>query len=344
MSDEFKDTLKDIATDEELHLSNLYIFSKMNPTSLDIFREVWPTIPFERRRAIIENLVEIAEVNFEVDFDPVFLLGMGDEDAEVRSRSINGLWENESPALIGPLLHLLHTDETVLVRSSAATSLGQFLYMSEIEELNPAQAAPIKTALLDTVYQTGEDIEVRRRAVESLAFLSDPGINQIIESAYYDENPKMRVSAVFAMGRNADESWRSLVVKELDSDDSEIKFEAARACGELEASEAVGKLIMLINDSDSDSEVQTISIWSLGRIGGQTAQTALETYIESDNEAIALAAEEAMEELNLFGTDLNIFDFDDQGVNDIDLDKFGGGLDVDDIDLDDLDDFNHYLN
>lgn len=311
MNEAFESTLNHIVADEELHLAHLYIFSKMDQESLTLFTEIWPTITVDRRRSILENMVEISEINFEVDFDPVFLIALGDDDAKVRAGAINGLWENENPDLIEPLLHLLHTDETALVRATAAIALGRFLYMSEIEELDPVRVEPVKGALLATIYQAGEDIDVRRRAVEAIAFLSEPGINEIIETAYYDENEKMRVSAIFAMGRNADKSWRPRVLAELDNDNNEIRFEAARACGELEISEAAPKLIALIDEAD-DAEVQEISIWALGRIGGQTAREALEACTESENEALALAAEESLEELSLFTDALDMFDFDDE--------------------------------
>ncbi len=55
-------------------------------------------------RNIMQNLVEISEVNFEVDFSPVFLLGLGDEDAETRAYAISGLWEEENPT--GVMLHV----------------------------------------------------------------------------------------------------------------------------------------------------------------------------------------------------------------------------------------------
>jgi HEAT repeat protein len=318
VNDTFKKLLNQIATDEKLHLSSLYILSRMDQTSLEIFRETWPAVPIQRRRSIMGNLVEISEVNFEVDFDPVFLLGLGDEDAEVRALAVNGLWENQNPALIAPLLHLLRTDETALVRAAAATALGRFIYLSEIEELDPEKTIPIQEALLETIYQPAEDVEVRRRAVESIAYLSEPRVTQIIENAYYDDNEKMQVSAVFAMGRNADKNWCDRVIAELDNANSEIRFEAARACGELEATEAVSRLIMLIEDGDPELEVQEMAIWALGRIGGSTAREALEQYLYSETEALALAAEEALEELNLFGASFDMFDFGDEDLDELD--------------------------
>ena len=87
-------------------------------------------------------------------------------------------------------------------------------------------------------------------------------------------------------------------------------FEAARASGELEASDAVPKLVELI-DEDPDLQVQEMAIWALGKIGGTAAREALEECLESEIESIALAAEEALDELNLFTDSFNLFDFGD---------------------------------
>ena len=128
----------------------------------------------------------------------------------------------------------------------------------------------------------------------------------------------MQASAIFAMGRNADKYWHDRVIAELDNANIEIRFEAARACGELEATEAVSKLITLIEDDDTDLEVQETAIWALGRIGGSTAREALEKYLYSETEALALAAEEALEELNLFSASFDMFDFGDEELNELD--------------------------
>ncbi len=315
MEKSFKDILKQIATEEELHTSHLYILSKMNQESLGVFQTEWPTIETQRRRDIMHELVEISEANFEVYFDPVFLLGLGDEDAEVRAAAINGLWENETPALIGPLVHLLKTDTEAQVRATAASALGKYIYLRELEELDPDHALIAEQALLETIHLAAEDIEVRRRAVEAIAYSSEPGIIDIIENAYYDDDEKMQVSAIFAMGRNADKRWRPRVIDELDNPNNEIRFEAARACGELEAREAVQKLVFLIEE-DPDLEVQEMAIWAIGRIGGPQARDALESCLDSDVDAIALAAEEALDELNLFDGSFDLFNFDEEDFED----------------------------
>lgn len=324
----FEKMLAELASSPELHTSKLYLLSNMNKEFLEIFRTAWPTIPVQRRRDILQELVEISEVNFEVFFDPVFLLALGDEDAEVRASAISGLWENETVELIGPLVHLLRTDEDAKVRASAATALGKYVFLGELEEIDQSQAILAEQALLETIHLAGEDIEVRRRAVEAIAYSGEAGIIDIIENAYYDENEKMQVSAVFAMGRNADMRWEPQVIAELDNPNTEIRFEAARACGELEAPQAVEKLVHLV-DEDPDLEVQEMAIWALGRIGGQQAREMLELCLESEVEAIRLAAEEALDELNLFSGSFDLFDFG--GPDFDDDDEFDGFFDFNDL-------------
>ncbi len=327
MSKAFKENLNLLATDPKLPTGSLYILSQMNKENLDIFRQTWPTIALERRRTIMQNLMEIAEANFEVDFDPVFLLGMGDEDAQVRVLAVKSLWEYEHPNLIAPLIHLLKTDPEVDVREAAATTLGKFIYLRELEEIDPNEATLAEEALLETIYLASEDINVRRRAIESVSFSSDSRIPPVIESAYYHESEKMQVSAIFAMGRNADLVWLPRVMEELDNPNTEIRFEAARACGELEAKDSVGKLIVLIDEEDEDIEVKEMAIWSLGRIGGKPAREVLEACLEHEEDALAIAAEDALEELNMFDSlELELFDVGDP----IDF------LDEDDLDLFDL--------
>ena len=325
MSNTFKQTLEELGSEPKLSSSKLYTLSRMSQEDLATFKELWPSIPVQRRQTIIQELMETSEINFEVDFNPVFLTALGDEDAEVRTTAIKSLWEYEEPHLIAPLIHLLKTDETAAVREAAASALGKFIYLKEIEELDWDEGNLAEEALLQTIHSANEDSDVQRRAVEAIAYSSREGITEIIEAAYYNDDEKVQVSAVFAMGRNADKRWIPLVLEELDNSNSEIRFEAARASGELEAKGAVNKLIFII-DEDPDLEVQEMAIWALGRIGGDTARQALEACLDSDVEALAMAAEESLDELNIFDDDLIMYDFDED----------------DEYDEDDFDDFDLY--
>jgi HEAT repeat protein len=292
-------------TEERLITQHLYALSDMTHEQFERFRQVWPAIEPGRRRSVMRSLVELAEHSFEVNFDPIFLLALADEDSEVRAAAIDGLWENEDQALIGPLVHLLRTDESPAVRAAATIGLGRFVLLGELEEIDRAPAMLAEEALLETIRHAEEDLEVRRRAVEAIAYSDEAGVREILEAAYYDEDEKMQASALFAMGRSADPYWSKLLLKELDNPNPEIRFEAARACGELEASSAVSRLARMAFD-DPDREVQEAAVWALGHIGGREARQALEACYESDDEFLSQIAADVLDDMDLLGDNISI--------------------------------------
>jgi HEAT repeat protein len=271
------------------------MLSALSRQEMGLFSDRWCALGVARRRQLIRALVDIAEANFEVDFNGIFRLGLGDADEHVRAHSIDGLWEDESPTLVDVLLSLLTTDPSVLVRAGAAIGLGRFVLLAELEELEEALGCRIVSTLRKVIKDPHEALEVRRRAVEAISYSGEEGIDEIIENAYRDSSEKMRVSALFSMGRSADPAWGSTVMAELDCSNAEMRFEAARACGELELKEAVSRLIDLV--ADVDREVQQAAIYALGQIGGQTARRALQLCCESSDEVVANAAGEALGEL-----------------------------------------------
>lgn len=295
-----------------LSISSLYGLSDLTRAEAQLFQEVWSLLDAGRRRWIIQSLVDIAEASFEVDFNPIFRLCLSDEDEIVRSRAIEGLWEDEDLTLAGLLVRLLRDDPSESVRAAAATSLGRFVLLGELEKIEAAPAMMVEDALLGAIYDPHEMLEVRRRAVESIAYSGQAQVRDIIEMAYYDDEEKMRISAVFAMGRSADPLWREMVIAELDNPNPEMRYEAAIACGELEASAALSALIDLI-EADPDPEVQEMAIWALGCIGGKEARRVLEACCESEDEALRQAAEEALDELDFLGEHLDfpLFESDD---------------------------------
>jgi HEAT repeat protein len=283
------------ASEASLSISNLYILSGISKSEMETFRGAWPRLPVERRRTILCALVEITEASFEADFNTIFRFCLSDEDEEVRAQAIEGLWEDESIPILRSLIGLLRGDPSALVRARAAAGLGRFVLLAELDELDSELGAEVREVLLRTINNPQEALEVRRLAVEAISFTGEEEVRKIIEAAYEDEVQRMRVSAVFAMGRSVDPYWGEILLRELKNPDPEMRYEAARACGELELKEAVPTLAHLINDADR--EVQEAAIWALGRIGGRGARRFLRTCCESDDEIVAEAAEEALSEL-----------------------------------------------
>jgi len=280
------------------------------PSEADGFVLFLERISPERKRDIITRMVEYSEENFEIDYMDIFRRCLNDSDPSVRRQAIEGLWEDDRPGLVKPLLSILSSDKDSAVCASAAASLGRFLFLAECDELDSALGDMIEQAL-HAVIESSDDIQVARRAIESLAYINDDSVRRIIEQAYAHHDAQMRESAVFAMGRSADRFWTETVLAELYADSPAMRYEAARACGELQLQRAVEPLARLI--SDSDSEIRGMTVWALGQIGGKHAQSILERCIEGEDEFLSAAAAEALAEMEFAdrSMDLMVYGPDD---------------------------------
>lgn len=131
MPSPIEETIADLVnSDKPLLSSKLAKLSNLNPEELGVLERVWATIEPKRRRQIVSRLVELAEDDFELNFDSIFKNCLRDQDAEVRSKAIEGLWENEEPSLINPLINLLGQDSSEKVQAAAATALGKFVMLA----------------------------------------------------------------------------------------------------------------------------------------------------------------------------------------------------------------------
>jgi HEAT repeat protein len=213
------------------------------------------------------------------------------------------------------LLNKVHNDDSVRVRAAAALSLGRFVLLGELGKLLPARRQSVYEALHDLIEQDSEELEIRRRALESIAYVSNRTVADMLQAAYEHPHEKMRISAVFGMGRSADERWITTVMSELFSTNPEMRYEAARACGELQAREAVSRLSELIDDPDR--EVQEATLWALGQIGGDEARKLLQTCCQGEDEIARGAAEAALEELEFMHGQLDFPFYEFDKLNDV---------------------------
>lgn len=311
--------------DEQTKLSSAAIAALSGTTKADLaaFAQTWVNLSAERRRFAARRMVEMAEDDFNLDFDFVFRRLLNDEDATVRAAGIQGLRESEDAALVKPMIGFLRSDPAAIVRAAAAPALGRFVRLAEYGRLREDQAELIGEALLATTRSDIEDLTVRCRAVEALAYWNNAIVREVIQIAYDDDAPEMRASAVAAMGHSADTFWRAITQAELASPDPRMRFQAARASGELENRKAAARLIELLDDPAG--EVQGAVILALGQIGGKAAKQALADAAQSDDEVLSTLAKDALQELEFAdGSDLLLFDGDtDEELREADADAAG---------------------
>lgn len=288
--------------------------SDLSGADLHDFSTLWPSLLPLRRRDLITRLVETAETNFEFDFGPIILLALDDPDEEVRRLALDGIFEDSPPTVIERVIGLAKSDPFSEVRAAATQTLGQFILQGELGKLPDHLNTRLQDTVLALYNNMNEALDVRRRALEAIANCGREGVKDMIREAYFADDLPMRVSAVFAMGRTCDDAWASHVLDELDSEEPEMVYEAARAAGELELKKALPRLIEMAYEDDR--EVQEMAIWALGEIGGKQARNALNELAalaeENGDDELSDAVQEAQSVASMVGEDLiPMFDFDD---------------------------------
>jgi len=277
---------------QPLRATRLVHLSHLADEREQAFLDVWPQIQTERRRRVVGQLAELAEDNVELNFDAIFLGSLSDADPEVRAAAIRGLWEYEHRDLIEPLIRLLQSDDDAVVREEAALALGRFVFQCEFGSLPERYFRQVEEALRRVIGDEGEEVEVRARALEAIGACSLPWVRHAISTAYRSNSHRLKASGIHAMGRNCDPLWLPILFQELRSDEPEMRYEAALACGSLAEEVAVPHLAPLLEDEDA--EVREVTVAALGEIGGRQARAVLLRYVDHPSRNTREAVQEAL--------------------------------------------------
>jgi len=273
----------------------LYQFSDLEADEITGLAKVWPNVPTWRRQALMEDIVLLGQRDTLLSFEALGRMTLQDPEPAVRLLAIQALGEFEEQDLARSFLQLLRSDPDMEVRAAAATALGLYVYAGEIETISEKLNRQVVEGLL-AVTRSQEAELVRRMALESLGYSSRDEVAGRIDAAYNSGSTEWVASALFAMGRSANNSWRAEVLASLLNVMPAIRLEAARAAGELELKEARSRLFELLDDPDE--ETRLASIWSLSQIGGEGVQLALEKlYSQSDSEEELAFLDEALDNL-----------------------------------------------
>ena len=311
-------TLIDALLDEETPFNPLYLYrlSDLDTEELHQFIETWPRLPLWRRQALLEDLEELGSEDMLLSFESIGRYVISDDDPLVRRLAVQMLWEFDSYDLINIFLQLLQSDPDPGVRAAAASGLGQFVYLGELDQLPREKSSDLEDHLLGTILNDRSDM-VRSRALESFSYSGRPEVSELIETAFASNDHQLMASALLAMGRSMDSRWKKTVQSMLNSKIPALRAEAARAAGELQCKEAILTLVEL--SEDSEEIVRAAAIWSLSEIGGDQARHTLEKlFRDADNDQDEDFLEVALD--NLAFTDglqpFSLFDFPEDDPED----------------------------
>lgn len=260
--------------------------------------------------------ITTSENRFFHDYSPDIEMYLEDEDPDVRVQAIRCLWEYPDPFYIDVLINLAENDPNERVRQRAVSGLGRYIYEGEMagydfdwgtyneimheDELPQADFERVRDYLLEIIENESQPLDMRRYAIEAISFCHEPEVLNIIEQAYRHPDKKMKISAIFAMGRNGNVRWGDYIVESLYSPDPDIEYEAVRAAGESHVDRA-NRQLMRIAEGAEDKDLRIAAIWSLGQIGHEMSFLLLdELRLFAWDPDIREIAEAALDEWMIF--------------------------------------------
>ncbi len=343
----------------------LYQFSDLSTSEQNTLANCWSKVPLQRRQTFLQDLVSLAENDPVLMYEAVARIALDDEDTDVCISAIDLLFDSEDRHLIPIYLRLL-ADQTrsEALRAAVANALGPYVYMGEVEKIRAEVLHEIEETLLRAYNEDVSEL-VRRRALEALGYSSREEIPAMLRKAAAMRDDLWLESAMFAMGRSADEQWEASVLENLEHENLAVRIQAVHAAGELALKKARRNLLRAIDLVDDD-ELRHEIIWALAQIGGEGVERKLDALLaaaEDDEESAFL--EEAMEMLNFTegGDEMELIsvpwdqdeaeeleeDGDEDDDFDDDVDEFSFDEDLDDEewqryvdDDDDLEDNDEY--
>ncbi len=290
----------------------LRAFSDLDNASLEKLKQSWSAISINRKITLLEDLEDLTEADTLVCCDAVAKFAMQDDEPRVRCQAIHLLWDCEDTSLIPAFMELLENDPAESVRAAAASALGKFILLGELEEIPKEKSAPVVAKLLEIVQRKPEG-EIQRKALESLGYSCEDIVPQLITQAMQRDDAEWTASALFAMGRTLDNRWDKTVLEHMNHLDQSIQIEAIRAAGELELSAANELLFDMLDDEDVDSELLYHIYWALSKIGGKGVRERLEQELEETvDEDLMDVLDMALENLDFTedSEDLDLFDIE----------------------------------
>jgi len=203
--------------------------------------------------------------------------------------------------LADSLLTIIHSpDEPEQLRSTAAIALGPVLEQTDIDGFDFPDDVPITERTFRSIQGSLQKLyfddsipkQVRRRILEASVRAPESWHEDAIRAAYSSGDRDWVLTAVFSM------RWVSgfdeEILEALKSADPEIHYEAIEAAGNWKLAAAWSHVVDIVQDADSPKHLLLAAIGAVGSIRPAEAGAILVDLVDSEDEEIVEAAEEAM--------------------------------------------------
>ena len=281
------------------------LFSDLAQADLAALMKLWPDLPKTRKRSLLSKLVEVYKEDTVLSFEELAAAVLDDSDEHIRSEALRLLVETSNTRILPRVIELATSDPSVDVQARAASVLGSFVELGELEEIVTEALRQVEETLLKLA--RAENADLQRAAIESLGYSSRPETEVIIQNAYTRHDPKWVASALLAMGRSANAHWEELVLSKLSDPDDDVRRNAVQASGELRL-EAARQFLLDLLEEEEDDAIFAAAVWALSQIGGEDVRVTLETLLDqAEDDEIIEYIEEALANLD-FTEEMNAFD------------------------------------
>ncbi|MDO8755383.1 MAG: HEAT repeat domain-containing protein, partial [Anaerolineales bacterium] len=108
---------------KEIPHSHLQHYSDLDPKSLRLFLDVWPSVKPNRKLLLLEELLSYLNSEVLVSYEEIGMALLKDADGEVRARAIGLLAESNDPELVDTLIDIFLNDADLAPRMESANLL-----------------------------------------------------------------------------------------------------------------------------------------------------------------------------------------------------------------------------
>ncbi|HYW88741.1 MAG TPA: hypothetical protein VFB50_13275, partial [Chloroflexota bacterium] len=170
---DFEHALTAIAEQEALPQAELDSLSMLEGDDLGRFRATFEKLPSDARARLVQGLRGAAEQRLRLDYSAVNRLALEDTESRVRLAGVQAAIEDRSEYWLAKLLDLLRSDPSTDVRQAAAEDLSRFTLLAELEDLDAATTARLRTELQEVIADDTQAPRVRTSALAALGYFSD---------------------------------------------------------------------------------------------------------------------------------------------------------------------------
>jgi HEAT repeat protein len=253
----------------------------------------------------VKTLQNIPPWDWPEDTGERFLEILRDEHADASDRLVAAELAGDYTVINDPLVDALlailrNRNESEELRGLAAISLGPVLEHGDTSGFDDPDDATITEPTFHRIRESLRTLyadaavpqEVRRRILEAAVRAPDEWHADAIRAAYAADDASWRLTAVFCMQfvRGFDEQ----ILDALNSDDPDMHYEAVCAAGNWELDAAWPHIAALVTSEDTDKPLRLAAIGAVASIRPQEAAEILTDLMDSADEEIAAAVDEAL--------------------------------------------------